>query len=58
MSPLCGVVGSLEANEVLKYLLKRGKRMIDNLLMISLDLGDFTLIPIKKNPKCVCQLNY
>ena len=54
MSPTCGVVGSLEANEVLKGLLKRGKRITDNLLMISLDSGDFTLIPIKKNPKCIC----
>ncbi|QEE15081.1 ThiF family adenylyltransferase [Promethearchaeum syntrophicum] len=56
MSPTCGVVGSLEANEVIKGLLKRGKRITDNLLMISLDLGDFTLIPIKKNPNCECQL--
>ena len=54
MSPTCGVVGSLEANEVLKCLLKRGKRITDNLLMISLDSGDFTLIPIKKNPRCAC----
>lgn len=58
MSPTCGVVGSLEANEVLKGLLKRGKRITNNLLMISLDSGDFTLIPIKKNPKCVCQLKH
>jgi len=54
MSPTCGVVGSLEANEVLKGLLKRGKRITDNILMISLDSGDFTLIPIKKNPRCGC----
>ena len=54
MSPTCGVVGSLEANEVLKGLLKRGKRITDNLLMISLDSGDFTLIPIKKNRRCGC----
>ncbi|MHA1473602.1 MAG: HesA/MoeB/ThiF family protein [Promethearchaeota archaeon] len=54
ISPTCGVVGSLEANEVLKGLLKRGKRITDNLLMISLDSGDFTLIPIKKNPRCGC----
>jgi len=58
MSPTCGVVGSLEANEVIKGLLERGKRITDNLLMISLDSGDFTLIPIKKNPKCVCQLKH
>lgn len=58
MSPTCGVVGSLEANEVIKGLLERGKRITDNLLMISLDSGDFTLIPIKKNPKCICQLKY
>ncbi|MHA1766921.1 MAG: HesA/MoeB/ThiF family protein [Promethearchaeota archaeon] len=55
MSPICGVVGSLEANEVLKGLLKRGKRIINNLLMISLDSGDFTQIQIKINPSCICQ---
>ena len=54
MSPTCGVVGSLEANEVIKGLLNYGKRITNKLLMISLDTGDFTLIPIKQNPQCLC----
>ncbi len=54
MSPTCGVVGSLEANEVIKGLLSYGKRITNKLLMISLDTGDFTIIPIKQNPQCLC----
>ncbi len=54
MSPTCGVVGSLEANEVIKGLLNYGKRITNKLLMLSLDTGDFTIIPIKQNPNCLC----
>ncbi len=55
MSPTCGVVGSLQANEILKGLLNRGTRMLNALLMISLESGDFTKIPINPNPQCKCQ---
>jgi molybdopterin-synthase adenylyltransferase len=55
MGPTCGVVGSLEANEVLKGLLNHGKMVLNQLLIISLDDADFNKIPIKINPKCLCQ---
>lgn len=56
MSPTCGVVGSLEAMEVIKGLIGIGKRIENALLMISLDAGDFSKIPLKVNPRCPCQL--
>ena len=55
MSPTCGVVGSMQAAEVIKGLLNHNQRILNTLLLISLDFGDFTKIPIKINPKCYCQ---
>lgn len=55
MSPTCGVVGSLQAAEVIKGLLNQNQRILNNLLLISLDFGDFQKIPIKINPNCLCQ---
>ncbi|MHA1673200.1 MAG: HesA/MoeB/ThiF family protein [Promethearchaeota archaeon] len=55
MSPTCGVLGSLEANEVIKGLLGMKERLLNKLLMVSLDSGDFTKIKISINPKCLCQ---
>ncbi|XEO78158.1 SAMP-activating enzyme E1 [Candidatus Lokiarchaeum ossiferum] len=55
MSSTCGVVGSLQANEILKGLLNHGTRILNALLMIGLETGDFTKIPINPNPNCICQ---
>jgi molybdopterin-synthase adenylyltransferase len=55
VSPLCGVVGSLQESEVLKGLLDYGSRILNQLLMIDLDSGVFTKIPIKINQNCRCQ---
>ncbi|MCF2138735.1 MAG: HesA/MoeB/ThiF family protein [Candidatus Lokiarchaeota archaeon] len=55
MAPTCGVVGSLEASEVIKSLLNIGDRITDRLMMISLDAGEFSSIPFRKNPDCFCQ---
>jgi len=51
----CGVVGSLQANEILKGLLNIGHRSLDSLTIISLYDGDFVKIPIKSHPECICQ---
>ena len=55
ISPTCGVVGSLEANEVLKGLLNRGNRLINQILIIELENSDFNKIPIRINQNCICQ---
>jgi len=51
----CGVVGSLQANEILKGLLNIGHRSLDSLTIVSLFDGDFVKIPIKCHPDCICQ---
>lgn len=50
----CGVVGSLQAMEVIKGLLNIGNRVTNALLMINLRDNDFTKIQIRQNPKCQC----
>ena len=54
LAPTCGVVGSIEANEVIKGLLNIGERILNGILMVSLKDSDFVKIPIKKNPNCIC----
>jgi molybdopterin/thiamine biosynthesis adenylyltransferase len=55
ISPICGVIGSLQANEILKGLLHIGHRNVNQFLIMSLEDGDYTKIPVKINPKCACQ---
>lgn len=55
MSPTCGIIGSLEASEVIKGVLSLGNRLLNQMLMVSLDMNDFTKISININPHCYCQ---
>ncbi|MHA1777482.1 MAG: HesA/MoeB/ThiF family protein [Promethearchaeota archaeon] len=55
LAPTCGVVGSLEASEVLKGLLGIGEMIVDRLLIVNLEDGEFQSIPFHRNPKCLCQ---
>jgi molybdopterin-synthase adenylyltransferase len=54
IAPTCGVIGSIEANEVVKGLLKHGEQVLNNLLIVDLLNMDMTKIPIKANPSCIC----
>jgi molybdopterin/thiamine biosynthesis adenylyltransferase len=56
VGPVCGVMGSLQAMEVLKGLINNGTRVLNTLLLVSLRDGEFTKLPIKPNPKCSCQV--
>ena len=55
ISPICGVMGSLQANEILKGLLNIGQRTVNKVMLVSLFYGDFIRTPIKLNPRCICQ---
>jgi molybdopterin/thiamine biosynthesis adenylyltransferase len=57
VAPTCGVVGSLEASEVLKGLTNQGERALNKLLIISLFYGEVAETPIKAHPQCLCQKN-
>ncbi len=56
LSPTCGVVGSLEASEVIKGVLNRPKLATNCLLMINLDELEFRKIDFKPNPECRCRV--
>lgn len=55
LSPTCGVVGSLEAVEVIKGLIDSPNLNTNKLLMINLEILDFQEVDFKPNPLCHCQ---
>lgn len=50
----CGVVGSLEAAEVVKGLIDTGNRLLDTLLMIDLSEMKFARISLSRDDTCKC----
>jgi len=51
-SPLVGVIGTIVANEVLKYILGIGKNLIGKLLIYDALNNEFSIIPVQKDPNC------
>ena len=50
-----GVIGSLQALEVLKYLTDTGELLKSRLLLFEGDIMKFEELPLEKNPSCaVC----
>jgi molybdopterin/thiamine biosynthesis adenylyltransferase len=52
VSPLCGLVGSFQAMEVLKGLMKQGTRAIDALFVFDGLNNELNVIKLKKNKRC------
>jgi len=55
MSPTCGVIGSFEAIEVIKGVLNLKGRLLNVLLMVNIEMGDFVKIVITPNQTCRCR---
>ncbi len=56
-TPLVGIIGTLVANEVLKFLLGIGENFFGKLLIYDALRNDFSVIPVKRDPNCkVCRL--
>ena len=55
VSPICGVMGSLEASEIVKSLLGIGSPMYNGLLVVGLLDNEMVKVPVKVNPTCPCQ---
>ena len=55
MGPVAGIIGNIQANEVLKKILKIGKDLNKNILIINLLKLNFRKIEFKKNKKCLCK---
>ena len=52
---LPGIVGSLQANEAIKWILQRGESLLGRLLLIDALGPTFRLLELKRNPDCpVC----
>ena len=54
MGPVAGVIGNIQANEVLKKILKIGKNLNKYILIINLLTLNFIKVPFKKKKKCIC----
>ena len=54
LGTVAGVVGTLQANEVLKQILNIGKNLNSKILILDLLNLNFRKIKIKKQKKCIC----
>ena len=55
MGVLPGIIGTLQANEVLKIILKFGELMVGRFLLFDASLMEFSELKINKNDNCeVC----
>ena len=55
MGPVAGVIGNIQANEVLKKILKIGKDLKKNILIINLLTLNFRKVAFKKKKNCSCK---
>ena len=55
MGPVAGIIGNIQANEVLKKILKIGKDLNKNILIIDLLTLNFRKVAFKKNKNCSCK---
>ena len=55
MGPVAGIIGNIQANEVLKKILKIGKDLKKNILIINLLTLNFRKVAFKKNKNCLCK---
>ena len=54
LGTVAGIVGILQANEVLKQILNIGKNLDGEILILDLLLLNFRKIKIKKIKNCIC----
>ena len=55
MGPVAGIIGNIQANEILKKILKIGKDLKKNILIINLLKLNFRKVTFKKNKNCSCK---
>ncbi len=54
LGPIAGIVGNIQANEVLKIILSIGKNLSSNILIINLKDLTFRKVKFFKKKKCIC----
>ncbi len=55
MGPIAGIIGSIQANEIIKKILKIGKGLRKNILIIDLLTLNFRKATFKKKKNCICK---
>ena len=55
IGPIAGIIGSIQANEVLKKILNIGKDLNKHILIINLLTLNFRKVSFKKKKNCVCK---
>ena len=55
MGPIAGIIGTIQANEVLKKILKIGKDLNNYILILNLLTLNFRKVAFKKKKKCLCE---
>ena len=55
MGPVAGIIGNIQASEVLKKILKIGKDLNNCILILNLLTLNFRKVAFKKNKKCLCE---
>ena len=55
MGPVAGIIGNIQANEVLKKILKIGKELNNYILILNLLTLNFRKVAFKKKKKCLCE---
>ena len=54
MGPVAGIIGNIQASEVLKKILKIGKDLNNCILILNLLTLNFRKVAFKKKKKCIC----
>jgi len=55
IGPTCGLIGSLQANEVIKFITGSGDLITHRMAVWDGRTGDLDMMPVEKNPHCpVC----
>jgi len=55
IGPTCGLIGSLQANDVIKFIIGNGDLIANRLAVWDGRTGDLDMMPVEKNPYCpVC----
>jgi adenylyltransferase/sulfurtransferase len=55
MGPVAGIIGNIQANEILKKILKIGKDLNNNILIINLLTLNFRKVAFNKKRNCLCK---
>ena len=55
MGPVAGIIANIQANEVLKKILKIGKDLHNSILIINLLSLKFRKVSFTKKKKCICK---